>query len=228
VTPVTAPISSAVIAPPSADSGDSLDDADALPAVGKVWDDGPKRSLGEILASASRQRQVAAPAIQPTQRASIPGTMGSDLAAIWSAGLQQVQDELGAAVHVPLVAGQPTRDGDRLVIHFTGAFAAMSKYLDKHRDEIQRIFSTVAGEALLVQFQADESPVASSSASQPSHALRQPLPPRSPAENLTTSAAAVPRDGIPLTPELRAQLEKDPLIRGIMEAFNGNIVKVEE
>jgi hypothetical protein len=74
--------------------------------------------------------------------------MGSDLAAIWSAGLQQVQDELGAAVHVPLVAGQPTRDGDRLVIHFTGAFAAMSKYLDKHRDEIQRIFSTVAGGAL--------------------------------------------------------------------------------
>jgi hypothetical protein len=37
----------------------------------------------------------------------------------------------------------------------------------------------------------------------------------------------VPRDGIPLTPELRGQLEKDPLIRGLLEGFNGVIIKVE-
>ncbi len=220
------PTAAAPATPSTTDTvGDDLDDGDALPAVGKVWEDGPKRSLGEILAEAARKREAAAgPQVQPTERR--PAALPGDLASIWPATLQQVQDEIGPAVHVPLASGVPSRDGDTVTVRFAGAFAGMASYLQKHRDDIQRILSSVAGEALQLRLEAVESARAPAPATGAAPGNRTDY--RRQQADRPMPAPPVRETGMALTPELRAQLEKDPLIRAVMEQFDGNIVKVEE
>lgn len=199
---------------PRPSESDGLDDADALPAVGKVWDTGPKRSLSEILASAARK-----PAAQANSSTKATPQPSGELGAIWAQALEQVQEALGPAVHVPLSSGQPIREGDLITIRFGGPFSAMARYLEKYRDQIQATLSAAAGEAVRVVLEAD---AAGAVTAPPGN-----LPARQANENRPAPTLAPQREGIPLTPDLRASLEKDPLIRAIMEMFNGNIVKVE-
>lgn len=210
--------------PADEDSGSSPDDADDLPSVGRVWDSGPKRSLGEILAEANLKKRQSPAAIEPSQR---PSHVSADLASIWPATLQEVQDSLGASVHVPMLGGKPRREGDAVIVHFGGAFAVMARYLEKYRERMQQILCNVAGEPMLLQFEIDESsPVSPASASE-SQGQQRPLP-RQEGGSSTAPPSPPGREGLPLTPELRTELEKDPLIRAFVEAFNGNIVKVEQ
>jgi len=206
------------------DAGTSPDEADDLPAVGRVWDTGPKRSLGEILAEANLKKRQSPATIQPSQR---PSHVSADLASIWPATLQEVQDSLGASVHVPMLGGKPRREGESVIVHFGGAFAVMARYLEKYRERMQQILCTVAGEPMLLQFEIDESSPVTPASALESQGQQHPLP-RQERGTSTAPPAAQGRDGVPLTPELRTELEKDPLIRAFMEAFNGNIVKVEQ
>lgn len=212
---------------PPADGGSALDDADDLPAVGRVWDNGPKRSLGEILAEANLKKRQLPPAIQPTQRQSHARSMSADLASIWPATLQEVQDTLGASVHVPMLGGQPRREGESVIVHFGGAFAVMARYLEKYRERMQQILCRVAGEPMLLQFEIDDSPLAAPVSPAGDQVPQRQLSPQESGGN----ASPPPQpghQGLALTPELRTELEKDPLIRAFVEAFNGNIVKVEQ
>jgi len=209
------------------DSGE--DDGDALPAVGQVWNNGPKRSLSEIFAA-----QTAKTTAPPQRPPATPAGIASDLQPIWDALLQRAQQQYGNAVYLPLVASQPRREGDALVIRLTGPFAHVGKMLEKYRDQIQAIASEAAGTPLGIRLELDaSSPAAtappSAAPSTASAAAQRPSSPTvtSPTQQATITAAPA-RDGIPLTQELRQELEKDPLIRSLLIGFNGTIVKVEQ
>lgn len=194
-----------------------MEDADSLPAVGRVWDSGPKRSLSEILAAAARQKQAQQ---VPSARPSPAGS--SELGVAWGAILEQVKEAMGPAVHVPLSSGEPRRDGADLRIRFGGAFAAMARYLEKYRDPIQAIVAANLADGPRVVFEADfAAPIRPMPAGNAGGVPPAPRP-------LPSPGAGMPaKEGVPLTPDLRAELEKDPLIRAIMETFSGSIVKVE-
>lgn len=195
----------------------AIDDADALPAVGKVWDSGPKRSLSEIFAAQAKKTQQQ----QPDQPATPP--IADGLQPLWEALLQRVQQQLGNSVHIPLLSGQPRREGDILVVRLTGPFAHIGKMLEKYRDQVAALASEVAGTTLGFRLELDATAPAA-----PSPAARSGGPAtNSPAQQSAISAPAV-REGIPITPELRQELEKDPLIRSLLVDFNGTIVKVEQ
>lgn len=205
------------------------DDGDALPAVGQVWNNGPKRSLSEIFAA-----QKTKPAPSPQQSPATPAVVTSDLQPIWDALLQRAQQQYGNAVYLPLVASQPRREGDVLVIRLTGPFAHVGKMLEKYREPIQAIASEAAGTPLGIRLELDASSPAT--ASPPSAAFSgASAPVQRPGGPTVTSptqqaaiAAAPARDGVPLTQELRQELEKDPLVRSLLVGFNGTIVKVEQ
>jgi len=193
------------------------DDGDALPAVGKVYE-GPKKSLSEILAAdAARKRQPPTPDRPPGP------TVQPELAEFWPRFLEAVKEQLGMSQHVPLLSGEPRREGGKLVIRFAGPFASLVRYLEKYRDPMQQIAQSVIGEEIGLQFEAD--------ASAPAPVPAQPQGRAGGASSHPADAAmaqVAARDGIPLTPELRSELEKDPLIRSIMQQFNASIVKVEQ
>lgn len=213
-------------------SDTEIDDGDALPTVGKVWDTGPKRSLSEIFAA-----QTPKPAQPPPQPSPAPNVIASDLQPIWNALLQRAQQQYGNAVYLPLVASQPRREGDVLVIRLTGPFAHVGKMLEKYHAQLEAIITEVAGAPLNLKLELDAA--APAPASPPSGPSAAPSAATAPAQRSgdpaiasptqqSTIAAPPPRDGIPLTPELRQELEKDPLIRSLLIGFNGTIVKVEQ
>lgn len=213
---ISAPPSSA---PSAADA--ALDDADALPAVGKVWDEGPKRSLSEIMAAAGRPKPQTADQRPQTGLAITP-----ELQAIWQTFLQRVQEQFGPPVHVPLASGEPRREGSTLIVRFAGPFAVMASFLEKHRDQLQRMVSEIAGEQLGLQLVADHSAPPPKIAPLPNRA--NPAGAGNAGGNAPASIVTnAPREGLPLTPDVRAELEKNPLIRSILEGFNGTIVKLE-
>jgi hypothetical protein len=172
--------------------------------------------------AASNKAKVSPAPPSNSARVAVP----QDLQAVWQSLLQAVSEQLGASVHVPLASAQPRREGGVVVARFTGHFAIMAKYLEKRRDQLQEMLSVAAGESLGLRFELDES-------TPPPKTVPMLQTPRSdgsgtaPAPAAASIALAVPREGIPITPELREQLEKDPLIRSLLEGFNGNIVKVE-
>ena len=202
--------------PATSSSDDSVDDGDALPAVGKVWDDGPKRSLSEILAEANR-RQPSAPAVSVSVRPAV-SHLPHDVADFWNATLQRVGEILGTPVKIPLESGQVTRDNQQVIVRFGGPFAAMASFLEKHRDQVRQIVCDVTSEELSLRFEVDES-------SQPTI----PATPGRPRTNSPATPAPAPArpEGVPITPELRDQLTQDPLIRAVIQTFNATIVKVQ-
>ena len=123
------------------------------------------------------------------------------------------------------MAGEPRREGDVLVIRFVGPFAAIARFIEKHREQLASMASAIAESPMGVRFEIDESgpmPAVAPQAQRPQGAPQGAAPSSSPA-----NSQAPRRDGIVITPELRNQLESDPLIRAMLEGFNGNIVKVE-
>ena len=194
---------------------------DALPAVGKVFD-GPRISLGAMFAGKANQPK---PAASPPSRPGAPAGMPD----FWPAALESIKERLGPGIYTPLLAAEARLADGIVVLRFTGAFTTMAKFLDKSRDAIQEIITEVSGQSLGVRLEADDSaapPHASGMGVAPGvGAGHQHAPQKFPP---VQGHHAVPRDGgIPITPELRAELEKDPLVRAILESLGGNIVKYE-
>lgn len=203
-----------------------MDDGDALPAVGKVWDTGPKRSLSEIFAA-----QNAKAAAQAEATPAAAATIESEFQPIWGALLQQAQQRWGNSVYLPLVAAQPRREGDVLVVSLSGPFVHVGAMLQKYRDQLEAMLAEI-GTPLGVRLELNAAvPTPAAPPAQPAAAAprSQPSGPAVASPTQQSAIAAVPaRDGIPLTPELRQELEKDPLIRSLLVGFNGTIVKVEQ
>lgn len=171
-----------------------------------------------------------------------PAPIAAELQPFWQAMLQRVQQDMGNSTYIPLLSGQPRRENDVLVVRLTGPFAHIGKMLEKHRDQLQTIASEVAGEQLGFRFELDASApapavagVAQRSGGMGAGGSAGPAgtggaggPATNSPTQQSTIASAPMRDGIPITPELRQELEKDPLIRSLLVEFNGTIVKVEQ
>jgi DNA polymerase III subunit gamma/tau len=217
-TPIPAPASLAV----------AEDDDDALPAVGRVWEDGPKLSLGSIMAQAKRQERQVAPPERPAADANVEAVDPSGLPGTWQALLAML------AKHGPSLQGLLSQgrflgiEEGRAVIKYSKNQEMTVRLLEKNgkREMIAAALTELRSEPTGVRFEVEASdgdaPVAiAAAATQAAPRRAIAAPPTAPPESV---AAAPP--SIRLTPELRAELESDPLIRAVIE-LGGNIVKVE-
>jgi DNA polymerase-3 subunit gamma/tau len=206
------------------------DDDDALPSVGKVWDDGPKRSLSTIMAQ-DRQKAAAPLPMAPVE------APPSNIEAVDTDRLNhtyQAMIEL-VAKHGPSLPGLLSQgryigiEDGRAVIRYSTEQESAMQLLDKKakRDLIVSAFTEVLRQPVGVKFELDAPAAVATAAADgaPTNGAAMPArQQRSAAPPPPVDAPAAP--SIRLTPELRAELEQDPLIRSILE-LGGTIVKVE-
>ena len=220
------------------------DDADSLPAVGKVYE-GPKRSMSAIFAEKMKAAAAASVTVAghhggPSPDAAAPTTSSvavalappdaSDLAAVW----QQLLDaaaELGSGVAVPLAQGQLLSiDNDQAVIHFSHAMAGLAHVVQFKHDALRDKLQTILDRPVSLRIQTGE-PSAAPAATPATPAGRNHPPRPRPAD--VNSDADIPAgpalmSGPPQdTPEIRRQVAQDPLVRGVMDTLGGTIIRVE-
>ena len=234
---------------PASDS----DDADSLPAVGKVHE-GPKRSMSAIFAEKMKAAAATAAASVAASVAAIGGRGGpspdpasatsssvavappdnSDLAAVWHQ-LLDAAAELGSGLAVPLAQGRLLRiDNDQAVIHFSHAMAGLAHVVQFKHDALRDKLQTILDRPVSLRIQTGDAPVASA-ATVAAPAVRNHPPRLRPAEvnsdadaDATVSANPAPASGPPQdTPEIRRQVAQDPLVRGVMDTLGGTIIRVE-
>jgi DNA polymerase-3 subunit gamma/tau len=209
----------------SASGLSEAEDDDALPAVGKVWDDGaPKLSLATILAQAKKQEAASAPAgnVEPVDTSNMPG--------VWKALLELVAKH-GASLQGLLSQGRfvGVEDG-RAVIRYSKSQETTVRLLERNgkRELVSEALTEVLSQPTGVKFEIDASEEASGGAAvaaSPAQVSR-PAPNARMAVASPSPAAPPEPPSVKLTPELRAELEADPLIRAVIE-LGGSIVKVE-
>jgi hypothetical protein len=216
-----------ISAPPPPQELD-LGDDDSLPAVGKVWDDGPKRSLSQIMADAKRSTPPP-PAAVPARLvdANVEPVDGANVSGVWKAMLgllakhgQSLQGLLSQGRFVGIEEG-------RAVIRYSKAQETTVRLMERNgkRELVSEALSAVLNQPTGVRFEIDaddaSAPVA---ASAPSASATRSASTARPAAAPVPEPAGTP--AIRLTPELRAELECDPLIRAVIE-MGASIVKVE-
>jgi DNA polymerase-3 subunit gamma/tau len=198
------------------------DDDDALPAVGKVWEDsGP--SLSEML----KQRNAAEPPVEPN----VEPVTGNDLPAVWQR-LLDVLSEKGPALHSIISQGRLTGiDDGQAVIRYGRGHQTFVKMLERNgkKDAVRDALTQVVGAAMGVRFEVDESEasVAVMDAPAPQRPQVKREAPRRDV-HVEPQAIAPPANTVKVTPELIESLRSsEPLIRGLMDELGATIVKVE-
>jgi DNA polymerase-3 subunit gamma/tau len=194
------PIESPVARPITAAVAVAEQEDDALPAVGKVWDEGPKRSLATIMA----QTNVPPPAV------SVEPVDANDTAAVWRAMLA-VLGQKGQAITGLVCQGEFAgfdEDGCAILKYKSGqsGLVRMLERKDK-RDSLTEAFSRVLGKPVGVRFEI-------SGESEES------------ADKISKAAARSAADPSAerLTAERRAEVEADPLVKAILESFGGVVL----
>jgi DNA polymerase III gamma/tau subunit len=212
---------------PASPAGFDSDEGDALPAVGKVWDDGaPKLSLATIMAQAKTRETASAPApagnVEPVDTSDMPG--------VWKALLELVSKH-GASLQGLLSQGRfaGVEDG-RAVIRYSRSQETTVRLLERSgkRELVSEALTEVLSQPTGVKFEIDateEAPGGVAVAVVPAQVARA-APTARMAVAVPSPAAAPEPPSVKLTPELRAELEADPLIRALIE-LGGSIVKVE-
>lgn len=203
----------------------NLDDAevgDDLPAVGKVWE-GPRLSLGEAF-----KRSSAPPAPPPNHVEPVGAGDGTDL---W--------DRLVAELHSKSPALPPLLEGARLVdvdleqgtaiLRYAHEDAPRSRLIDRNgkKEMVAEALSTVLGKPTRLRIEVEPAPDKSTKLSPDTFA-----PPRTKRPSFQDVARqgsnpTVQPASTTLTSEQKTQLAKDPLVRAVLEALGGDIVKVE-
>lgn len=189
-----------------------LDEGDALPAVGKVWDDGPKRSLGAImkeqrLAAAAAPAAVAAPV--RAEGENIEAVDPGNLPAVW----RRLLDRLSEKVSIHSMISQGRLTGiveDQAVISFGESFPATLLSRQGKKELICETLTTVLGRPTGVRFEVD------------------PNQPAQPAAAAARAAAPAPAASTRITPEQMEQLKQDPLIGRLMAEFNADPIAMKE
>ena len=215
--PASAPVVNAFSIPtPPAPMDIDLGEDDALPAVGRVWDDGPKLSLASIMA---RDRQKSLPPIS-----NVEPVVASNLSAIHQSMLALIAKK-GPSLHGLLTSGRfdGVHDGSA-VIRFPNNQDTNVRILSNNgkRELVSAALSEVLQQQVGVRFELDAPDQSTPTITSPAQNSRPA--PRAPAAAPPAPEPATP--SIRLTPELRAELEQDPLIRSLIE-LGGSIVKVE-
>ena len=217
------------------------DTDDALPAVGKVWnDDAPRKSLATIMAEKKRQQEANAATNRTAPALSNPETVTvnvGDLTGVYQSLLNIISAKSPSLHGLLMNARLAFADEGRAVIQYPQSNKMTMQLVDKagKRESIVEALSEVFRKPMQVKFELDPNGPAETSIgpdrSEPTRPVRnhsngnansgqQNIAP--PAPNPEIPAA----NAIRLTAELREKLEADPLIRAIIE-LGGNIVKVE-
>jgi DNA polymerase-3 subunit gamma/tau len=225
-------------------AGSDIDD-DALPAVGKVWDNsGP--SLSEML----KQRQSATP--RPEQApalaavdANVEPVDVATLPDVWQRMLDLLAAR-GAWLHSAMKTGRlASIEEDAAVLRFDKNHATFVKMLSNKKDLLRDIFTQAVGKPLGVRFEIDEAgggetasggdggvavmtPAAMNTTTatrvEPARPVARPV--QRQAEPPPPSAAAA--NLIKITPELIETLKtNEPLIKGLIDELGAQIVKIE-
>ncbi len=201
---------------------DVEDDDEALPAVGRVWE-GEKKSLSAIF------KRSAAPAPAPVRTAPNFEAIGdNELSRVWGDLLQKFESLPG--IYGMLKGGQPLGvTDDRAVIRFDQSLAIAPRMLEQNgkKEKLLDALKELLGRSVSVQFEVDEStgemvrtPAPAQEAPRPARPMNRPAP--------TPALPPIPdTPTVPLTPELREELSKDPLIKAVIEQLGGQIIRVE-
>jgi len=190
-----------------------LAEDDALPAVGRVWEDeGPKLSMATIMAQAKKQQP---PAPTPSPDANVEPVDPADLPRTWKALLALL------AQHGPSLQGLLSQgrfagiEDGRAIIRYPKSHEVTVKLLERNgkRELITEAFTTLLNEPTGVKFELDttaEETTAVATVAAPRAAIQRVIPTPAP------QPEPPPAPSIRLTPELRAELESDPLIRSLI------------
>jgi DNA polymerase-3 subunit gamma/tau len=237
--PSALPVSTGGAASNPPDTEDS--DDDALPAVGKVWDNsGPY--LSELLKARS-QSTASTPAPepqsdpQPTPSAdsNVEPVEVQDLPRVW----QSMLDLLSARGPMLLSLVQPGQltaiEDDLAVVRYEPRHETFVKMLERNgkKDLVRDALAQVTGRSLGLKFEIDAAAGEGASDAPegvPSTKAR-PSPRPVKHDNLAPVGAAPPPaqpNVVRITPELVESLKsEEPLIRGLMDELGATIVKVE-
>jgi DNA polymerase III gamma/tau subunit len=204
----------------------SEEDDDDLPAVGKVWD-GPRPSLGALMAAQAAAIKAEKPHVEPVQ--------SGELSERWKAVIVMLAPQ-GPALSGLLQNGQFVRIDDGIaVVRYSSKNETNVKLLERanKKDLVRDALSKVMDQPLGVRFEISDTAVAEmnttpsappAAAVAPVQAAKRPMPaattPPAPAENSNV---------IRLTDEKRTELyQSDPLIRAVVDQLGGSIIRLEE
>jgi hypothetical protein len=206
VPPATAPEP-----PDEFDAG--LDDGDALPAVGRVWDE-ERVSLSSAMARGGGAAAPSFASVEPELPVEATSMIDErDLRQVWTRLLGGLRENRSVG---PLLAQgrlkQLTAEQAVIVVPPGSATVARLK-----SDVIRAEFQRLLGRLVNLIIEADAAPATAGEGAKIASAA--------PAGG-GGSAAPAPGGGAP-SPEQRRQLAGDPLIRGLMEQFGATIVRVE-
>jgi hypothetical protein len=237
--PSALPVSTGGAASNPPDTEDS--DDDALPAVGKVWDNsGP--SLSELLkarsestASTPAPEPQSDPQPTPSADSNVEPVEVQDLPRVW----QSMLDLLSARGPMLLSLVQPGQltaiEDDLAVVRYEPRHETFVKMLERNgkKDLVRDALAQVTGRSLGLKFEIDAAAGEGASDAPegvPSTKAR-PSPRPVKHDNLAPVGAAPPPaqpNVVRITPELVESLKsEEPLIRGLMDELGATIVKVE-
>lgn len=213
--PVAAP-------PPPApvESSSSDGDDDDLPQVGRVWE-GPRESLSTLMARSRRPAPPppASPAPANLAPADIETVDPNDLPAVWRVLLQLLSSQSPNLITM-LSHGRYNGMEDGLaVIQFNPANSFSINNLNRNgkkeliRDALGRVLGRPVG--LKLDLSPDVPPAGS------------PPAPKTAASSAANPLPAGPAS-LPLTPDLLATLQSDPLVKSLIDQFGGTIIKATE
>jgi hypothetical protein len=231
------PTPSSADSPPSQssieeDTNDTDTDTDDLPTVGKVWE-GERRSLSSMFAA---QRAAAAPPMPPSAEAALrnqtsadEGVGGTNIdptnhAAVWQAFLARIADQ-GASLHGVLTQARLAAITDgQAVIRISPQHETFLTRLQSNgkQDLLRNLLSELLQQPTGIRFELDDAPPPESQPSHPRTSPSQEVAPQSP-----PAAYGEPAQ-IPLTPELRQELESDPLIEAVMRELGGQLLNIRK
>jgi DNA polymerase-3 subunit gamma/tau len=218
---------------PPASNGQSAapdDEDDELPAVGRVWD-GPRESLGALMAKQAAALKAMVPTAVPAERpASAAPASDIDLPGKWQA-LLALLAEKGPALPGLLQNGQflGLQDG-RAVIRYAPQHESMVKLLERNgkKEIIRDALSKVLDQPVGIRFEIADTATPAAPAPPPPEAVRRHIP---------TATAPPPPPAVAfdsgnlvrLTEELRARLyQTEPLVKAVVDQLGGSIIKLEE
>ncbi len=225
-------------APPApAPTSAADDDDDDLPAPGKVWEAGP--SVADLLKAS---RSIGAPPAPdnspqnppPAEESNVEPVTVNDLPRVWQALLNLIA-ERGPALHSLVSQGQLVNIEDgRATIRYQKQHETFVKLLDRNgkKDIVRDALSKVVGQSLGVAFevsaQAEPDTAVAVAAPTRAPAVPAPAPIRREIPHSPEPAAPAP-NLVKITPDLVESLKQsEPLIRELIDAFDAQIIKVEE
>jgi len=202
------------------------EDNDALPAVGKVWEDNGGPSLSELL----RQQEQEQPGT-PQFESNVEPVAPTDLENLF----QRLLSELAAkGPSLPaLVAGAQLvgiEDGTA-ILRYSQDHAPIVRMLDRNgkKDTIRDILSGLLKKTVGLKFELVESAPAAATTTTTAPPQPPHVPQRTPVHRTVPAPPPPPPEAptIRITEELRAQLRNDELIKTAIEKLGAEIVRVE-